>query len=150
MLPTFHRARRADIDLLVGFVREFYMLGGIPFDEQTTRRALAGLIDDPTLGRLWVMRRGDAAIGYVVLTLGYSLEYGSCDAFVDEVFVREDCRGQGAGTAALRFVAATCRQLGVRALHLEVEQISTAAQRLSRRAGFQDHDRYLMTVPIAG
>jgi ribosomal protein S18 acetylase RimI-like enzyme len=30
-------------------------------------------------------------------------------------------------------------------LHLEVERANTAAQGVYRRAGFKDHDRYLLT-----
>jgi hypothetical protein len=33
----------------------------------------------------------------------------------------------------------------VRALHLEVERRNTRARRVDRRAGFFDHDRFLMT-----
>ena len=43
------------------------------------------------------------AVGYLVLTLGYSLEYGGRDAFIDEVYIRSSYRGRGIGTAALTF-----------------------------------------------
>ncbi len=38
-----------------------------------------------------------------------------------------------------------CRELGVRALHLEVERENVEAQALYRRIGYKDHDRYLLT-----
>jgi len=35
--------------------------------------------------------------------------------------------------------------LGISAVHLEVDHTNTVAQALYRKAGFVDHDRYLMT-----
>ena len=84
-------------------------------------------------------------MGYVVLTLGYSLEYHGMDAFVDELYVAPNERGHGLGKRALALVETGCRKLGVRALHLEVEQNKLAAQELYRKWGFSDHRRYLMT-----
>jgi ribosomal protein S18 acetylase RimI-like enzyme len=88
---------------------------------------------------------GAAVIGYVVLTLGYSLEYLGRDAFVDELYVRQTYRRQGVGTHAIEHVVRTCRELDVRALHLEVERHNAPAQALYRKVGFRDRDHYLMT-----
>jgi ribosomal protein S18 acetylase RimI-like enzyme len=38
-----------------------------------------------------------------------------------------------------------CRELGVRALHLEVEKDNVPAAELYRKRGFEDRDRRLMT-----
>jgi ribosomal protein S18 acetylase RimI-like enzyme len=91
------------------------------------------------------MRAGGNLAGYIVLTLGYSLEFHGRDAFVDELFVLPEYRHRDVGTQALPFIGQQCRLLGVHALHLEVERGNTAAQRLYRGLGFRDHDRYLMT-----
>ena len=145
MEPRFRVAERADLDILVEFMRDYYAHDRIVFDEPVARRALDDLVADPSLGRVWLIADGDEAIGYIVVTLGYSLEYQGRDAFVDEVFIRASHRGLGIGRAAMQFVEAACRELGVQALHLEVERANTAAQALYRKAGFEDHDRYLMT-----
>jgi GNAT superfamily N-acetyltransferase len=150
MAPQFRLAREADVDLLLDFMRQFYALEGYPFDEGAGRAALATLVRDPSLGRAWLIREGDAAIGYVVLTFGYSLEYRGRDAFVDELFLRADWRGRGVGAQAISFVVEQCRSLGVRALHLEVERANAAGQALYRRAGFTDHGRHLLTRLIDG
>jgi GNAT superfamily N-acetyltransferase len=110
---AFHPAGRPEIPQLVQFMREYYAFDHLPFDEDRARGALEALVGDETLGRVWVIRAGGAAIGYVVLTLGYSLEYGGRDAFIDELYVREAYRGQGVGSRTLSFVAEVCRALGV-------------------------------------
>ncbi len=145
MEAKFRPARDADIGLLVTMMREFYAIDAYPFDAEVARRALADLVGDPALGCVWLIEDGKAAIGYVVLTFGYSLEFHGRDAFVDELYVRADHRGRGIGTRALRLVEDTCRARGVHAVHLEVERTNVAGRELYRKLGFQDHDRQLMT-----
>jgi GNAT superfamily N-acetyltransferase len=145
MNAKFIEADRSNIEMLVNFMREYYAYDRIAFDREAARSSLERLVNDPSLGRAWVIQYDGEAIGYCVLTLGYSLEYRGRDAFIDELFIREGHRGKGIGARALEFMKETARALGVTALHLEVERKNVNAQRLYRRAGFEDHDRYLMT-----
>jgi GNAT superfamily N-acetyltransferase len=148
--PTFRAAEPANVDLLLAYVREFYALDaiGIHFDESVVRRRLTELLQDPRLGRAWIIRDSEEPIGYLVLTFGYSLEYGR-DAMLDELFIRPSHRGKGVGTAAMLFLEATCRDLGIRAVHLEVSHQNDAARRLYTRAGFAVHGTDFMTRWIA-
>ncbi len=152
MDPTLRLAGDRDIGALISMMREFYAIDAYPFDQAIARRALADLIRDPALGRVWLVEEGDAAIGYVVLTFGYSLEFHGRDAFVDELYLRPSHRGRGLGTRALRLVEETCRERGIHAVHLEVERTNVAARELYRKLGFKDHDRHLMTrwLPAGG
>ena len=142
---AFKLADAGDADLLLRFMREFYELEHIAFDEPAARAALLRILGDEAFGRVWLIQVEGEAAGYVVLTLGFSLEFHGRDAFLDEIYIRESQRGRGVGGSALRFVEEACRSLGVRALHLEVERANTNAQAVYRRSGFKDHDRYLMT-----
>jgi len=148
MAETFRVAERADIETLLEFMREYYEFDHLPFDSQVARAALAGFLEDASLGRVWLICYDGEAIGYLVLTLGYSLEYGGRDAFIDEVYICTSHRGRGIGQSALAFAEGVCRSLGVRALHLEVERTNTTAHGVYHKAGFVDHDRYLMTKRI--
>ena len=148
METTFRIAERADSETLLEFMREYYEFDHLPFDEPIARAALTKFVGAESLGRVWLISYEGEAIGYLVLTLGYSLEYGGRDAFLDEVYIRASHRGRGIGQSALAFVEDVCRSLGVRALHLEVERANTSAHGLYRKAGFVDHDRYLMTKRI--
>jgi GNAT superfamily N-acetyltransferase len=142
---TFTLAAASDAALLVPLLREFYAYDHISFDEPEARRALAQLLGDARLGRVYLIRVADELIGYFVLTFGFSLEFKGRDAFVDELFLRAEFRGRGIGTHALAVAEETCRAENVRALHLEVERANAGAQEVYRRAGFKDHDRYLLT-----
>jgi diamine N-acetyltransferase len=150
MAEAFRVAGRADIGTLLQFMREYYEFDHLPFDEQVARTALAKFVDDASLGRVWLICDDGEAVGYLVLTLGYSLEYGGRDAFIDEVYIRASHRGRGIGRSALAFAEDVGCSLGVRALHLEVERANTNAHGLYRKAGFVGHDRYLLTKRIIG
>jgi ribosomal protein S18 acetylase RimI-like enzyme len=141
----FRVADAADADSLFVMMRELYEHESIAFDEPTARAALTQLLADDSFGVAHLILLGGEVAGYLVLTFGFSLEFGGRDAFVDELFVKDEFRGHGMGKAALGFAADICRARGVRALHLEVERANAAAQGIYRKAGFVDHDRYLLT-----
>ncbi|MDQ6660476.1 MAG: GNAT family N-acetyltransferase [Chloroflexota bacterium] len=144
----FRIANHSDIDVLMEAMRQFYAIDDYPFDEQTARVTLEKIVDDSSLGRVWLFQKEDEAIGYLVVTFGYSLEYLGRDAFIDEVFVKAAQRNQGVGTKAIQFALEACPALGIHALHLEVERTNVAGQKLYRKFGFEDHDRYLMTKKL--
>ena len=145
MEPSFRVAEPSDADTLVGMMRDFNAHERIAFDEPAVRAALAQLFADDTYGLVCLILLGVEVAGYAVIAFGFSIEFRGRDAFVDELFVKDGFRGRGLGTAALRFAEGLCRGRGIRALHLEVERENTRAQSVYRRAGFADHDRYLLT-----
>lgn len=142
---SFKPAEPSDIDGLLILIQDYYAYDRHPFDAVHIRAALDNLIRHPEWGRVWFICRNAVPVGYTVLTLGYSLEYGGRDAFVDEIYIRADDRGQGIGRATFEFLEGVCRSLDVNALHLEVEQSNTNAQGVYRKLGFVDHERLLMT-----
>ncbi|HEV2468546.1 MAG TPA: GNAT family N-acetyltransferase [Candidatus Sulfotelmatobacter sp.] len=115
-----------------------------PFNEPEAVGATERLLDDPSLGRVWMIVAEGQSIGYIVMAFDYSLEYRGRGAWVDEFFVRRQYRGAGIGTRALEFFVAQAKELGVSVVHLEVNYGNPAIA-LYRRAGFEDHRRYLMT-----
>jgi GNAT superfamily N-acetyltransferase len=139
----------SDVARLVGLMSEFYAESGYPVHPQRAAETFAVLVGDPRLGRVWLLESGGADAGYLVVTLGYSMEYGGTDAFLDDLFVRAPFRGSGLGTAALKAAREFCLDHGVRALHLEVERGNGPAQRLYRAAGFEDNERQLLTLRLA-
>ena len=116
-----------------------------PYDEALSRPAMATLLRDPSVGRAWLIRLGDKTVGYVVLTLSFSVELGGRYAFVDELFVARGFRGRGIGGTVLRLVAAEAQAIGVQALSLEVTRSNAVAKRLYARNGFVARGHELMT-----
>lgn len=145
MKINFEIAKDSDIDTLLELMRESYAFEHFPFNKRAATKAFSDILHDDSLGHVWLIKAGNKVIGYIVLTLGFSLEYHGRDAIIDELYIREDYRGQGIGTRAIEFAAKESHSLGIDALHLEVERKNTKAHRFYRKVGFEDHDRYLLT-----
>jgi len=141
---TFEAGANDTADLLA-LMRSFYTEEEYPFDEARTERALRAMLANPFFGAVWVFRLDGRAVGYLVVTHGYSLEFGGRDAFVDELYTIPEMRGRGLGTRALRIAEEHCHREGISALHLEVERENPRARALYERSGYKAHDRYLMT-----
>jgi len=90
--PIFHLANEADTDLLLGMMREYYAYDGhAPVPPCSISFA-------PSFGRPWLICDPDIAVGYIVLTFGYSLECLGRDAFIDDSsFVLRIVAGVGGG-----------------------------------------------------
>ena len=145
MEPQYVRAEASDLELLLVFMQEFYDHEHLTFDEQVARRALQQILTSDLPGRVFLIRCDGEAVGYTVLTFSFSLEFHGRDAFVDELYLRASHRGRGIGTQTINFLSNICRELGIQALHRAVERDNIIAQEVYRKAGFVDHDRYLMT-----
>lgn len=147
--PQFRLAGESDADALLEFMQAYYEFDGHGFEREKARVALTALLRDPTLGRAWLILDGDAAVGYVVLCFGYSLEWLGRDAFIDEFYLQEEYRGRGWGRAAMEFVEEAARAAGIRTLHLEVVRQNTKALDLYRKLGFREHSSTLLSKWIA-
>lgn len=142
-------AQTGDIPKLVALMGEFYGEAGYPLPVEAATRTFAALIGDPRLGRVWMMEADGEPAGYVVLTVGFSMEYGGLRGFVDDLFVRPGLRGRGLAAAALAELRRTAESMGVRALLVEVGPDNDTAQRVYRRIGLDDTGHVLLTLPLA-
>jgi ribosomal protein S18 acetylase RimI-like enzyme len=82
--------------------------------------------------------------------LGYSIEYGGRDAFIDDLYLVPEARGRGLGARVMDFVEEQALMLGVKALHLEVEIANDRAYGLYRRRGFAESGRRLLSKRLSG
>ena len=138
MEPAFRPADNGDVEVVIDLMRQLYASERQPFDEGFARVALEQLVEDESWGGVWVIQRDEETIGYVAVTLGYSLRLHGQIACVDELFVVSAQRNQGVGAAALRFVADMCRARGIEALRVEIGRNATAARKLAHAAGYTD------------
>jgi ribosomal protein S18 acetylase RimI-like enzyme len=119
--------------------------GKIQFDETSARETFRQFLSLPAFGRVWLLCEGSLAVGYIVLTIGFSFEFHGHDAFIDELYIDSDFRRRGYGKQAVMFLEIKAREMGVNAVHLEVDRGNDPAFELYRRTGYEDHDRFLMT-----
>jgi ribosomal protein S18 acetylase RimI-like enzyme len=143
MVTELRLASPAELGLVLPLVEAFHTLVAVDLTAVEREAAVKALLSDRTLGGIWLIYHQAELAGYVALCLGYSLEFGGRDAFIDELYLQPAFRGQGLGTATLALLKVEAQKWGVRALHLEVEHDNLPAQRLYRRAQFQPRDQYL-------
>jgi GNAT superfamily N-acetyltransferase len=134
----------AGVDRTLEMMAKLYS-SNMRFETIQARSAIEWLIDHDACGAAWFIQADGQTAGYLVLTIGYSLEFHGRYGLLDELFVEESLRGQGIGSQALAFAEQVCHLRGLRALRLEVGRANPRAQALYGRAGFQAHDRDLMT-----
>jgi hypothetical protein len=79
------RARAGDVDGMLALMRPYYAEDGYRFDRGCAAKVLRAFLRRPACGRAWVLTWEGRVSGYAVVTLGYSLEHGGRDAFLDEI-----------------------------------------------------------------
>ena len=84
----FRLATRADEELLIALMREFYAEDRIDFDDARVRRGVDALLADPRNGEvlLWLDEAGEV-VGYAVIAMGFSLEQGGHFMLLDELYL---------------------------------------------------------------
>ncbi len=147
--PRFRQAAVSDSEILLDFMGAYYAFDGHGFDREKARGALIMLLRDESLGRAWLILDDEAPVGYIVLCFGYSLEWLGRDAFVDELYLRQEWRGRGWGRKTMAFLEGAAREAGIRTLHLEVVQQNAAALEVYCKLGFREHQSTFLSKWIA-
>ena len=147
--PVWHLATPEDEALVLRLMSEFYREDKIAFHEERIRAGLAQAFADPRLGRVFLLKRPgggkDDALGYMVCTFCFSLEYGGRFLLLDELYLSEALRGQGWGRRSLDFALALAREEGLCAVRLEVNEHNQKAKAIYLKYGFMDERRGIMT-----
>ncbi len=131
------------LEKLVALVTAFHAEAGIEMSDEARRNGVAPLLDGIPHGAAYLIGPPRAPIGYIVITFGWSVEFGGLDAIIDELYIRPGVRGRGIASEALIALPRALAGGGLRAIHLEVDRTNAAAVKLYRRAGFRERDQYM-------
>lgn len=144
MTVTLRAAELADLEVILPRTLALNAHEGIEVGLPELRAALAKLLDDRSLGGVWIVEDAGTPVGHAVVTFGYDLEFAGRDAWLTEFWIDETARGRGAGTVALALLDTELRALDVAAYHLQVRS-DNPALRLYERHGFSRIPRLLLT-----
>jgi len=147
MILHFDPVDETEAGTLIELARAFHHEDSHPLDA-AGEAALRQIAQDEPLARAWIVRENGEAVGYLVITLGFSVEYGGRDGFIDDLYVEPAARGRGLGRKLLEFAVAQAANLGIGTLHLEVETNNKSANRLYRKTGFEETGRRLMRLRV--
>lgn len=144
MSAALHLAKPDDLDRLATLVAAFHAEQGLDSTDVTRRAGLAPLLEGIPHGAAYLIGPARAPMGYVIVSFGWSVEFGGMDGFVDEIYLRPAVRGRGIAGEVLIALPKALASGGVKALHLEVDRDNEPAKRLYARAGFTARDRYML------
>ncbi len=137
-----------DIVKLLKFIKAYYRFDRIPFDRKAVAAGLSLLLYQPEFGRVWLIVFRGKAVGYLILTFGFDLEFGGCQATLTDLYIEALHRRKGIGRRVLKLVDEFCRSRSVMAIELQVTKRNSHALAFYRRAGFRAYDRIPMSKRI--
>lgn len=142
-------AEPADAARLLPMMASFNAAEGISVDDRLLAPALAQLLREHELGRVWfilgpTLEEHDV-IGYAVLTFGYELEFAGRDAFLTEIYLMPEARGMGCGHSVLAAIEAAASALEIRAIHLMVRPENAIARSLYESSGYESPPRLFLS-----
>jgi len=126
-----------DLPMLRSMMPGVYAYEGEMPDVDRWAAAAAELIQQPDLGRIWMIHLDGQAIGYMSATFGFSLEFYGRGIIIDELFVAEAYRSQGIGRQAIEFVEDFARGQSLHSLTLDVDIANTRGQHFYQARGFE-------------
>jgi ribosomal protein S18 acetylase RimI-like enzyme len=141
---TLRPIARSDLKTLTRMAVAFNAEDGHPLTA-AGRRALKLLCEGTPHGLGFMVEHHGDAVGYIVVGLGFSIEFGGVDGFLDEFYVEPVHRARGLGTAAMEQLGKLARRRKIKALHLEAMPQNDRAARLYERLGYRVSDRRLMS-----
>lgn len=143
-------AGEQDVTVLLTLMEPFNAFEQTPWDPVAKERALKTLLNDRNLGVIGLLVAAGGPIGYFVVTWGYDLECDGRDAFLTELFLVPEARGQRLGRQAMAHVENVAREHGARALHLMVRNENVVARRLYVSQGYVSPPRILLSKQLQG
>ena len=137
-----HHLNLSHLDQVLPLVTDFHQEADITLPADTRRAAIETLLTQPHLGSIWGVHKAKKLIGYVATCPGFSIEIGGMDAFIDELYLIPDVRGQGFGKWVLEFIKEQMAAEGIIALHLIVADSNRCAIELYEREGFLEWEGF--------
>jgi len=147
---TLKLAGPTQLEELLPLVSAYHAFEDVESSSEQRRSSVSHLLQDKSLGEIWLIRKLDNLIGYIAVCYSYSIEFGGRDGFIDEFYIEAAERGRGIGSNVLEEVSALLSERGIVGLHLEVDGTNEKARAAYARAGFSIRDKYhVMSLLIA-
>lgn len=102
-------------------------------------------ISNPEQLQIKIFKKDKTILGYAIVTLFWSNEYGGKVAILDELYVLPSHRNKGISSY---FISLLCKNKNYNAIALEVVKTNSDAFRLYQKLGFEIIDRHFMKKTI--
>jgi GNAT superfamily N-acetyltransferase len=106
-------------------------------DDGKQTRALAKILSDASVGRVYVAREAGRIVAMASLLYSISTAEGGLAASFEDLIVAPDRRGRGIASALVRYIIEEARKQGVLRLTLLTDADNKRAQALYAKLGFR-------------
>ncbi len=131
------QAEHGDLEQLAGLLAELFTLeSDFHPDREKQLRGLRLILDEPALGRIFVLRDCGRVVGMANLLFTVSTAEGSRVALLEDVIVRSEYRGRGLGQRLVEHAFAWAEAAGMARITLLADRDNAAALAFYRRLGF--------------
>jgi GNAT superfamily N-acetyltransferase len=140
---TIQPATVEDIDALLPMVEQYWKFENIEgFDPARMRALLTRVLEDASLGRIWISRVYGEPAGYLLAVYVFSLEHQGLTAEIDEFFIVPPHRGLGIGANMLAAAEAQFRIEQCTNVSLQLGRSNEAARKFYRENGFEGREGF--------
>ena len=133
---------------LLEMLAAFYVEEQLVHDPEGTSAAVRTLLGDPSLGAIWLLKCDGSTAGYLIASIGFSVEFGGRYVLLDELFIRPQFRGHGQWRKGFAEVERWAAEKGIHTLRLEVNHHNSRAKGLYLGYGFADDERSILTKSL--
>jgi len=135
--PRVEPATIEDLPALTELVMELFAVSGdFTPDRATQERGLQLVLEQPSRGRIFVVRNKDRIFGMVNLLFTISTARGGFVILMEDVVIHPQHRGQGYGSMLLRYVIEFAKQKQFKRITLLTDRISAESQAFFQKNGF--------------
>jgi len=136
MSAGLHLATMEQAERCLSLAKSYHAEIGANFDAEQRAAAMEPLLAGSPLGAIWIIGPARAPLGYVLVTFTWSPDAAGIVGWVRELYVRDNVRRRGIATTALGDLARALRSGGIKALHVNVTDLTEDQCRLWHRARF--------------
>lgn len=131
------QAGHGDLDQLADLLAELFTLeSDFHPDRKKQLRGLRLILDNPELGRLFVLRDRDRVIGMANLLITVSTAEGCRVAILEDVIIHNEYRGKGLGRRLVEHILAWARMEGMARITLLADRGNDTALGFYRKLDF--------------
>ena len=136
--PRVEPATIEDLPALTELVMELFAHSGdFSPDRSTQERGLQLILEQPSRGRIFVLRTDHRIIGMVNLLFTISTARGGFVILMEDVVIHPDHRRLGYGSMLVKYVIDFARQKDFKRITLLTDRISAESQSFFHQLGFE-------------
>ena len=135
---TIRKLQKTDFETVLSMMLVFYASDALLIHpgEEVLRKTLSDALAETPYLEAFGFEEAGMLTGYGMVAMSYSTEAGGLCAWIEDIYVEPEYRGQGIGTEFSRFVRERYENRIVR-IRLEAEPENERAMAVYRKAGFK-------------